>query len=598
MKISIHFTMPLMALLLTVILACQGVDGAENFTLSDEGLMMLHVGSYYRGARASVLAKQDTPGPGVEYEIYFPGTKPQNSNLEMVCSYDHNDPMVGTNIGKFDNFELKFTLISINGKTTADAGGSLAVGTKIGCDGNWGGYRPMCIGLGENQEANAVSSTGPDGEVISNIGFTVYIFDQNGWDPNGSTIKILVEPVSGDVALPETKIRPAKEKPTRCIYVDADATGADDGSSWANAFKFLQDALAVASRGDQIWVAQGIYRPDRGKRNTPLDKRETFTLKTGVALYGGFPRGGGRLENGNPATYQTILSGDLKGNDVEANAPKELFSHSSRSDNSIHVITAGGTDETTVLDGFVITAGNTQSAERGYSSMESKPGIELLQGGGLYCKLGSPTVSNCIFKLNSAAFGGAVYFWRGNPELSNCKFIDNFAEDSGAGIYLSECNPTIVNCVFTKNSAVEKGGAIYNEFNKANVINCTITKNFAYAGGGVYNQKSTPTVTNCILWGNTSRYGTDEPAQLYGVKVEASNCCIQGMTEQLGGKNCFAQDPRIIDLGTDGYHLPAGSPCIDAGNTKAIPDYVGTDIDGNPRVTGTSVDIGACEYSK
>ena len=138
---------------------------------------------------------------------------------------------------------------------------------------------------------------------------------------------------------------------------------------------------------------------------------------------------------------------------------------------------------------------------------------------------------------------------------------------------------------------------MYNEANKANIINCTITKNYAYAGGGIYNQKSTPTVTNCILWGNTSRYGTDEPAQLYGVKVEASNCCIQGLTEQLGGKNCFAQDPRITDLEADGYHLSAGSPCIDAGDTKAIPDDVGTDIDGNRRITGAAVDIGAAEVT-
>jgi predicted outer membrane repeat protein len=177
----------------------------------------------------------------------------------------------------------------------------------------------------------------------------------------------------------------------------------------------------------------------------------------------------------------------------------------------------------------------------------------------------------------------------------NCRFIDNYAGDSGGAMHNEECNPVLVNCVFTRNSANEKGGAIYNEANKANIINCTITKNYAYVGGGIYNQKSTPTVTNCILWGNTSRYGADEPAQLYGVKVEAGNCCIQGLTEQLGGKNCFAKDPQITDPDTDGCHLSTGSPCIDAGDSKAVPDDVGTDIDGNRRITGAAVDIGATE---
>jgi hypothetical protein len=68
-----------------------------------------------------------------------------------------------------------------------------------------------------------------------------------------------------------------------------------------------------------------------------------------------------------------------------------------------------------------------------------------------------------------------------------------------------------------------------------------------------------------------------------------------GITPELGGKNCFSTDPRIADNDTESYHLSAGSPCIDAGDNKAIPENIGTDIDNNPRIAGTAVDIGAVE---
>jgi hypothetical protein len=600
MKIGIWLATALLTAVSTIFLFVGDIR-AENFTLSDEGIMMLHIGTYLGDARASLTSKKDVPGPGVEFEMYMPASKAFEGTLDMVCSnydrYDRsggpNEPLVGTKVGKYDSFELKFTLISINGKTTADAGGTLIVGAKIGCEGSRGGFRPMSLGFGEGQDTNAVSTTSNGGETISEIGFTAYIANISDWEPNGSTVKLLVEPVAGDAAIPEQAQRERNEAKGKYIYVDANASETGNGTSWDRAFKYLQDGLAVAKTGDQIWVAQGVYTPDRD-RHTSRGKNVSFTLKNGVAVYGGFPRGGGKWEDGNPSAYQTVLSGDLKANDAEITTLKDLPSHTSREDNSIHVVTASGTDETAVLDGFVITGGNTQTKnpEKGYLT------IDLMQGGGLYCRSGSPTITNCIFKFNSAEEGGAVYFWRGNPKLTKCKFIDNYAQDSGAGIYLSECNPAVINCVFSRNTALEKGGAIYNEFNKAIIINCTITKNYAYAGGGLYNQKSTPMLTNCILWGNTSRYGADEPAQVYGVKINAGHCCIQGLTAELGGTANIAKDPLLADIEKDGYHLSANSPCINAGDSNAVPDEATSDIDDNPRITGSAVDIGACEYAR
>src|SRR5690606_2180019 len=72
------------------------------------------------------------------------------------------------------------------------------------------------------------------------------------------------------------------------IYVDADASPGGDGSSWAAAYTSLQDALAVVEEGDEIWVAVGVYYPDEGSDQTDNARLSTFTIPSGVALYGGF----------------------------------------------------------------------------------------------------------------------------------------------------------------------------------------------------------------------------------------------------------------------------------------------------------------------
>ena len=101
----------------------------------------------------------------------------------------------------------------------------------------------------------------------------------------------------------------------KTIYVDADATGANDGSSWENAYNHLQDALADANSSAkpvQIRVAQGIYKPDQGVGITPGDREATFQLISGVAIRGGYAGFGEPDPNTRDIEcYPTILSGDL-----------------------------------------------------------------------------------------------------------------------------------------------------------------------------------------------------------------------------------------------------------------------------------------------
>ncbi|MHC4751443.1 MAG: hypothetical protein ACYTFW_16420 [Planctomycetota bacterium] len=146
------------------------------------------------------------------------------------------------------------------------------------------------------------------------------------------------------------------------IYVDKNSTGANDGSSWADGYNFLQDALADANSADkpvEIWVAQGTYKPSEGLVAIPeFDWRTaTFQLINGVAIYGGFPSGGAEFAQRDPNLYETILSGDLGENDIEVGDPCDLLTEMTRAENSYHIVIGKDVNEIAVLDGFTIKSG-------------------------------------------------------------------------------------------------------------------------------------------------------------------------------------------------------------------------------------------------
>ena len=117
------------------------------------------------------------------------------------------------------------------------------------------------------------------------------------------------------------------------IYVDADATGANDGSSWADAYNFLQDALTAAWSGDEIRIAQGIYTPDTNLAdpNGSGDRTATFQLINGVTIKGGYAGEGTPDPNARDIElYETILTGDLNGDDIELTNPADMWGEQSR----------------------------------------------------------------------------------------------------------------------------------------------------------------------------------------------------------------------------------------------------------------------------
>jgi hypothetical protein len=147
-------------------------------------------------------------------------------------------------------------------------------------------------------------------------------------------------------------------------YVDDDAPPGGNGLSWDTAYTFLQDALAAASEPDsvleEIRVAQGLYRPDRSAASPQGsgDREATFRLVDGIALRGGYlglVAGEGQdPDDRDVGAYETVLSGDLLGNDL---GDDPLWSDEI-DDNSYHVTASIDTDATAVMEGFTIRGGN------------------------------------------------------------------------------------------------------------------------------------------------------------------------------------------------------------------------------------------------
>ncbi|MBN1873093.1 MAG: hypothetical protein JXA33_02610, partial [Anaerolineae bacterium] len=268
------------------------------------------------------------------------------------------------------------------------------------------------------------------------------------------------------------------------IYVKADATGANNGTSWTDAFTSLEPALVAATSGDQIWIAQGDYQPTN--LQTPGDPRSaTFLLKDGVALYGGFVGEESQLDDRDWATHVVTLSGDLG---VVGD----------RADNAYHVVTANGVNGTALLDGVTITGGNADLV----SDTDPKG-----RGGGMFNQSASPTLSHVIFYSNTAHLGGGMgSLAQSAPTLSQVTFTENSAS-YGGGIYNQDASGVTFNDgLIAQNNVTAAGGGIYNYMDCWNILNnVTLQSNQAgTSGAGLFNYKAAVTITASSFISNTS----------------------------------------------------------------------------------------------
>ncbi len=314
----------------------------------------------------------------------------------------------------------------------------------------------------------------------------------------------------------------------KTIYVDDNAGLGGNGVSWETAYKYLQDALREAVYGDEIRIAGGTYTPDMDEAgiSTAGDRRFSFVLSSGISVYGGYAGiGTPDPDYRDIDQFQTIVSGDLNGNDEP-----DFVNHQ---DNSWHVLTATSVDSNCVLDGLVVSGGHaigSSSVDRyGGGLRNNSSELRLVNcifrdnwaryhGGGISNTDSNVTLENCNFENNAAASGGGIHNMSSSPVLRNCVFSGNTA-CSGGGIYNRvSSSPTLEDCVFTRNlanrttSSVNYGGGMYNLGDcNPHLKNCVFNDNKAIGddprGGGIYGHSSIPVLSNCEFNRNAARYG-------------------------------------------------------------------------------------------
>jgi hypothetical protein len=367
------------------------------------------------------------------------------------------------------------------------------------------------------------------------------------------------------------------------IFVDYDAPGNNDGSSWTDAFTSLQSGLELSGNGDKIWVASGTYKPSKEYNGATGTPREfIFRMKNGVEIYGGFHGDEDYttfdLDDRDFERDETILSGDKNDDDVITGSG-ETLSITENDENCYHVFYSSnyGLTSSAVLDGFTISGGNANGeGEHHY-------------GGGMFISEDDPSLRNLIFKNNSSTYttnqevengGCAIYFYKSTCNLTNALFINNYGGAVLAHGISTSTEVKITNATFSGNYNPGYGGAIQ-------LWDATIYLN------------------NCILWNN---YASEDGNEIYesgdinGILL--SYCCYKNEPGDVYGtiytEHCITSNPKFVDPDNENYTLYGTSPCVNTGNNAyvASPYLVATtDIRGEVRIQNTTIDMGCYEWT-
>jgi len=419
------------------------------------------------------------------------------------------------------------------------------------------------------------------------------------------------------------------------FYVNQNATGTGMGNTWANAFTDLQKGLIVIDN-QEVWVAAGIYKPHVN------DRTMTFDISTpNVSIYGGFVGNENQLSDRILGSNETVLSGDLLDNDVNIDNFPDNYANPTRNiDNSYNVFKILNGGENLLLDGLTFS-----DAHNNFSSTATGGAIVKFN------RINQLTLVNCIIKDNVSRNENAgllaEFFIVGAPtsraslSIDNCKFINNMSR-GGSGIYSrvrsnSYLDITVSNSLFdgnlvsdlnttsatgvsgsaswfrsTATSGVDVSLKLINNLyvnnidlgtglnlNTSNRATVAISKFNSTTFNYVYNAQ----VSNCIFWDNTTTGGVPTEAITDHFETPISSLVVSNSLGALGFMdssitselNNITTNPFFNDAVNGDFTLMSNSPAIDSGDNGLVTSSI--DLNGNPRIFNTTVDMGAYEYN-
>jgi len=311
------------------------------------------------------------------------------------------------------------------------------------------------------------------------------------------------------------------------IYVDVDATGSNNGSSWGNAYTDLQSALSDSSL-EEIWVAEGTYMPSL------QDTMIYFSFLEAHDVYGGFNGTETALSERDPAANLTVIEGDINGDDVPNNFGMN------KSDNATHLFYIPEGFSSVVIDGFNFQGGTTLYT----NDMDAFS----WRGGAIYA-LSPINVSNCSFTNNAARSGGCIYVsGTTGTSITDCNISNNYAVSQAAGIILDGSVDATISDIDVVSNLTNRGSVYVLFADNIAISNINFLNNSPNADSwgcsGLQNYNSINiTLSDCTFEGNTGGNASSvyvDGSYNYGFNMTVNNCTFESNTTSAFGGTFYA----------------------------------------------------------